>query len=139
NRPDGLTPGLPEHYATIAHRGGVATGLLVESFDGRPIKIEGNPLHPIALGASDPWQQASILELYDPDRRGGVRIRSGGALKASSWEAFEQFWRGRAAGTQVAVLAEPSSSESLRRLRAMLRAGSWYEYEPLSRDNERRG
>src|SRR5690606_29542416 len=49
HRPEGRVPGVPEYYATIAQRGGVAHGLLVESYDGRPIKIEGNPDHPFSL------------------------------------------------------------------------------------------
>ncbi len=46
HRPEGYVPGVPVQYATAMELGGVATGLLVTSYDGRPIKIEGNPLAP---------------------------------------------------------------------------------------------
>ena len=64
--------------------GGYATGLLVESHEGRPTKIEGNPDHPMSLGAASVFHQASILELYDPDRTRTV-LRGG---ETSSWEEF---------------------------------------------------
>src|SRR5207237_4245906 len=67
-QPEGLIPGRPLFYATAMPLGGVATGLLVESHEGRPTKIEGNPLHPGSLGASDVFAQAAVLGLYDPDR-----------------------------------------------------------------------
>ena len=67
-QPEELVPGKPLFYATAMPLGGVATGLLVESHEGRPTKIEGNPLHPGSLGASDVFAQAAILGLYDPDR-----------------------------------------------------------------------
>src|SRR5882762_25107 len=63
-----LIPGRPLFYATAMAIGGVATGLLVESHEGRPTKIEGNALHPSSLGAADVYAQAAILNLYDPDR-----------------------------------------------------------------------
>jgi molybdopterin-containing oxidoreductase family iron-sulfur binding subunit len=66
--PEGFMPGKSYFYATAFTQGGVATGALVESFQGRPIKIEGNDLHPASRGASSAQMQASILGLYDPDR-----------------------------------------------------------------------
>ena len=67
-QPEEIVPGKPLFYATAMPLGGVATGLLVESHEGRPTKIEGNPLHPGSLGATDVFAQAAILGLYDPDR-----------------------------------------------------------------------
>jgi MoCo/4Fe-4S cofactor protein with predicted Tat translocation signal len=67
-QPEEIVPGKPLFFATSMPLGGVATGLLVESHEGRPTKIEGNPLHPDSLGASDIFSQAAVLGLYDPDR-----------------------------------------------------------------------
>ena len=66
--PEQFVPGKPLYYATALTLGGIATGVLVESHLCRPTKIEGNELHPASLGATDPFAQASILSLYDPDR-----------------------------------------------------------------------
>src|SRR5215475_1219680 len=66
--PEELLPGKPIVFATSMASTGYGLGLLVESHEGRPTKIEGNPEHPASLGATDPFQQASILSLYDPDR-----------------------------------------------------------------------
>src|SRR5215467_304443 len=67
-QPEQLVLGKPLFFATAMTIAGVATGLLVESHEGRPTKIEGNPLHPGSLGATDIFAQASVLGLYDPDR-----------------------------------------------------------------------
>jgi molybdopterin-containing oxidoreductase family iron-sulfur binding subunit len=66
--PEEIIPGRPLFYATAMTVGGTAVGLLVESHQGRPTKIEGNPNHPASLGATDLFNQASVLTLYDPDR-----------------------------------------------------------------------
>src|SRR5688572_3912219 len=66
--PEGVVPGKPLFFATAHVHRGLATGVLVESHMGRPTKIEGNPDHPASLGATDAFAQASIRDLYDPDR-----------------------------------------------------------------------
>src|SRR4029079_15680807 len=67
-QPEEIVPGTPLFFATAMAIGGVATGLLVESHEGRPTKVEGNPLHPGSQGASDAFAQGAILGLYDPNR-----------------------------------------------------------------------
>src|SRR5690349_3277820 len=71
-QPENVIPGLPLFYATAMPLHGYARGLLVESHLNRPTKIEGNPDHPASLGATGIFEQASILNLYDPDRAQGV-------------------------------------------------------------------
>ena len=128
-------------------------GLLVTSYDGRPIKIEGNDKHPFSRGKSNAWMQASVLELYDPDRSQSVVRRSHGHPGEQqvyrTWNEFEAFAREHFAelrakgGAGLAVLSESSSSPSLAdmqgRFLAAFPQAQWYEYEPLSRDNEIEG
>src|SRR5438270_9687079 len=83
-QPEELIPGRPLFYATAMPLGGIATGLLVESHEGRPTKVEGNPDHPASLGACDAFSQAAILGLYDPDRSQALSFEG----EISSWARF---------------------------------------------------
>lgn len=83
-QPEVLVPGKPLYFATAFPHNGYAVGVLAESHMGRPVKLEGNPLHPASLGATNTFAQASLLGLYDPDRAQQVRFLDG----PSSWEAF---------------------------------------------------
>ena len=145
HRPEGRTPGVPQRFATSMEIGGAALGLLVTSFDGRPIKAEGNSLHPDSLGALSAVAQAEILQLYDPDRSRRLLLREGGQEYVKDWSEFESFAGERFSGTGagVAVLAGASSSPTLAALHERFLAthpdARWYEYEPISRDNEREG
>ena len=145
HRPEGRTPGVPQRFATSMEIGGAALGLLVTSFDGRPIKAEGNPLHPDSLGALSAVAQAEILQLYDPDRSRRLLLREGGQQYVKDWSDFESLARERfsGAGAGVAVLTGASSSPTLAALRERFLTAHpearWYEHEPITRDNEREG
>jgi MoCo/4Fe-4S cofactor protein with predicted Tat translocation signal len=141
--PEGVVPGKPRHYATAMPMGASTLGLVVTSREGRPIKIEGNELHPASLGATDAWAQASILTLYDPDRSQTV-MRLG---EISTWEAFLAELRGAlgpragSGGEGVYVLSETVTSPTLARqmqgFRKKYPAARWHQYEPIGRDTER--
>src|SRR5437868_13818129 len=83
-QPEEYVPGKPLFYASAMSMRGVAAGVLVESHLGRPTKIEGNPDHPGSLGGTDPFMQASVLTLYDPDRSRSV-VHNG---NISNWDSF---------------------------------------------------
>ncbi len=149
SRPAGQTPGVPTYFASIAEQGGVARGVLVTSFDGRPIKIEGNPLHPGSLGATDTYTQADILQMYDPYRlRQITKGKGDGDGSKPTWDDYLAYAQSKGGELRdnpgaYAVLSEPCSSESLKRLKSGLLSAfpgvKWYEYQPINRDNEIKG
>ena len=131
-----VIPGKAVYYATSMPLGGVSIGLLVESNDGRPTKIEGNPKHPSSLGACSAYEQASVLGLYDPDRSQVVYRDA----KRSSWEDFQVFagphFSDLGDGAGLWFLSEPVSSPSFEAVRShVLRnfpKAKWAEYAPLN-------
>jgi len=156
HRPENRTPGNPVSYATALEIGGMAQGLLVTSFDGRPTKIEGNPSHPLNRGTADLLAQASVLELYDPDRsRGVVKLRGRGGdgpgdeldsmSETITWEKFRSEFTTQIPvdGAGFCVLSEASNSPSLAAMRTKFQEkfpkAQWYEYEAVSDDNVREG
>ena len=144
-QPEGVVPGMPLFYATAMTLGGYAMGLLVESHEGRPTKIEGNPQHPASLGSTDVFAQASILSLYDPDRSQTV-VNVG---EISTWSLFFAALTAALAaqanthGAGLRILTETVGSPTLAaQLRAVLERfpqAKWHQYEPLARDNARDG
>ncbi|MEO5896600.1 MAG: TAT-variant-translocated molybdopterin oxidoreductase [Vicinamibacterales bacterium] len=145
NPPEEIIPGIPRHYATTMPFRRSAYGLIVESHEGRPTKIEGNPAHPSTLGASNSIVQASVLGLYDPDRSQSVLQQ--GAQK--SWNDFVTAWGQLSAahaadgGAGLAILSESFSSPTLARLAAALRTRyprlQWVTYEAVSDENRLAG
>ncbi|HEY3820199.1 MAG TPA: 4Fe-4S dicluster domain-containing protein [Polyangiaceae bacterium] len=120
--PEDVIPGVPSHYTTVMQRRGDALGLVVESHEGRPTKIEGNDAHPSSYGGADLIAQASILELYDPERSTGPRK----AGAPASWDEFEKDLGARLAtydkdqGAKLRLLMPPTISPTVIRMRAAL-------------------
>ncbi len=138
---ENYVPGQKYMYATVTSLAGQAAGLVVETYDGRPTKIEGNPLHPNSLGAATALAQASLLNLYDPDR--SWKVLQGG--NDSSWEKFEAFAKSLnlGDGSGLRFLSESVVSPSLAGLRtAALKKfpkAKWVEYESFQRTEGRVG
>ena len=143
--PEEIVPGIPRYYATTMPFRRSAYGLIVESHEGRPTKIEGNPSHPSTLGASGSLVQASVLGLYDPDRSQSVTMQG----TPKSWNDFVTAWgqlsEAHAAdgGAGLAVLSESFSSPTLARLASELRARyprlQWATYDAVSDENRLAG
>ncbi|MEW6253344.1 MAG: TAT-variant-translocated molybdopterin oxidoreductase, partial [Planctomycetota bacterium] len=130
-QPVNRVPGVPVQYATTFELGGVGTGVLVTSYDGRPIKIEGNPKHPFSRGKTNAWMQASVLELYDPDRSHDV-LRLVGALR-------DRPPAGQAPAGQPPAGQTPSGQPSAGRSRAgqtvRHEVRTWAEFEAFAKSH----
>jgi MoCo/4Fe-4S cofactor protein with predicted Tat translocation signal len=163
-QPEEVIPGRPLYYATAFPMGGFGRGVLVESHEGRPTKIEGNARHPANpgaegfirantpaviypdgtpkyIGATDAWTQASILTLYDPDRSQSPTYQG----QMSSWTEFitalnaEMAKQEAVRGAGLRILTETVTSPSLAALLTELLKkfpqAKWHVYEPINRDN----
>ncbi|MBP8273322.1 MAG: TAT-variant-translocated molybdopterin oxidoreductase [Acidobacteria bacterium] len=136
-QPEDLIPGRPMFFATSMPMGGYAYPLLAENHMGRPTKLEGNPEHPASLGATDLFGQASILNLYDPDR--SRTIMSKGEVK--TWSGFMAVLQNTLntqrgiMGQGLRILTEPISSPSLveqiQQLLTDFPEARWHQWDPV--------
>jgi MoCo/4Fe-4S cofactor protein with predicted Tat translocation signal len=143
--PEDIIPGKPLYFASAHVHGGYATGVLVESHEGRPTKVEGNPEHPASLGATDVFAQASILSLYDPDRSHTVR-RAG---QISTWDRFiqdvtlqverQRITNGAGFRILTETVTSPTLHEQIKDLLKTFPGARWHQYEPVNRDAARQG
>ncbi|PQV64627.1 prokaryotic molybdopterin-containing oxidoreductase family, iron-sulfur binding subunit [Abditibacterium utsteinense] len=143
--PEQVLPGIPLFYATAMPFMGYGLGLLARSNEGRPTKVEGNPDHPASRGRTDVWAQASVLNLYDPDRSQFIR-QSGGS---SDWETFVGLVSSAVAkvrptqGEGLTIVTETLTSPTLlgmmSDIQRQLPRAKWHSYEPVNRDNVREG
>lgn len=144
-QPEEIVPGKPLFFASAMPMSGHTVPVLVKSDMGRPIKIEGNPDHPVGNLGTDLFAQASLLEMYDPDRSQSVTVLG----DVSTWGKFLDALRGpltaqRALnGAGIRFLTGRSTSPTLAsQMRAVLLAlpqAKWHQYEPVNRDNSRAG
>jgi molybdopterin-containing oxidoreductase family iron-sulfur binding subunit len=144
-QPEDIIPGRPLYYATAMTIGGAAAGLIVESHEGRPTKIEGNPDHPDNLGATDVFSQAALLDLYDPDRARAVTNLG----EIRPWPSFLAVLRNALAaqaplqGANLRILTEtitsPTLAAQIRGVLARFPAARWYQWDAAGADNARAG
>ncbi|HLL89672.1 MAG TPA: TAT-variant-translocated molybdopterin oxidoreductase [Tepidisphaeraceae bacterium] len=139
-QPEQLTLGQALYYATAQLHGGYARGTIVEQWQGRPIKVDGNPDHPASLGGSDVWLQASLLTMYDPDRSQTV-MQAG---RTVDWTHFGTAITAdldkvkQNGGSGFRILTETVTSPTLAaQIRSLLKAypqARWHQYDPIGRD-----
>jgi len=143
--PEEVIPGKPLYFASAVVNGGYAQGVLVESHMGRPTKIEGLPGHPSTAGRSDAQMQASILDLYDPDRT-RVTEKNG---QVDSWDGFVGTARGLIDSAKISngagirlltgAITSPTEYDKIQAFIAANPKAQWHQYEATGRDNERAG
>lgn len=121
--PEYVVPGKPVYYASSVGLGLDVVGLLAQSHEGRPTKIEGNPEHSMSQGAANALHQASVLNLYDPDRLKTPLFQKEtstlGAFKKWILEHSAQWRRNRGQG--VAILTDENASPTYRNTLAALK------------------
>jgi molybdopterin-containing oxidoreductase family iron-sulfur binding subunit len=137
---DNRIPGKALYFATAMPLGGFATGLLVESNEGRPTKIEGNPLQSTSLGGTSPLHQAATLGLYDPDRSRAVMYRQ----QLRNWSEVIQVLRRRLTGDKskgegfaivTDTIGSPTLAAQIDEFKKQYPAVKFYRHEPVNDDN----
>lgn len=143
--PEYVIPGIPNHYASVTHRAGEAIGVLIETHDGRPTKIEGNPEHPASRGGTDGIVQASVFNVYDPDRSTGPRKGNDDAKLDEFFTEFTALLAGhdKDKGAKLRFLAPRSTSPSFVRLRKAVMerftGAKFHVYDAASNENSIEG
>jgi MoCo/4Fe-4S cofactor protein with predicted Tat translocation signal len=137
-QPEDLVLGKPMYFATAHPFPTGAIPVLVKSDAFRPIKLEGNPEHPIAKGKSDAFTQASLLDLYDPDRSQFPRFRGEQADFDKFQEGFAKAVAATKTGEGVVFLSETITSPTLagqwKQVQAKYPQAKLVQYEPVNND-----
>ncbi len=143
--PEHYVPGKSVYYATAMSVGNEAIGLLVESHDGRPTKIEGNPAHPSSFGAIKAIHQASVLQLYDPDRLQTI-LHNGVEASLSQFEEWikeDAAYYSENKGEGLVILTETIPSPTYHRLLTLFQEkypkSHIFNYDPINNDTQLQG
>ncbi len=142
-QPQEIVLGKPLYFATAMTLGGVSTGLLIKSNEGRPTKVEGNVLHPESLGATTVYAQGSVLSLYDPDRAQAITVLG----QTSTWTAFigamktfllnKKASKGRGLRFLSEAVVSPSLADQFNELSEEYPEARWHQYEQTGREHAR--
>jgi molybdopterin-containing oxidoreductase family iron-sulfur binding subunit len=144
-QPEELVPGKPLFYATAMPFAGAGAGLLVESHEGRPTKIEGNPDHPSSRGATDLYAQAAILGLYDPDRSttitnlGEIRSFASFVALVQGVISAQQTKQGSGLRILTETVASPTLAAQMDSVLERFPRAKWVQWESVGRHNVREG
>jgi MoCo/4Fe-4S cofactor protein with predicted Tat translocation signal len=144
-QPDGLILGKPQFYATAMPFGADAVGVLVESHEGRPTHLAGNPDHPSSIGGTDVITQASVLNLYDPDRAqtvtnlGEIRAWSEFLEAAQNIALKAKAQNGEGFRILTGTIASPSFAAQIENLLKQIPHAKWHQWEPAGGDGAREG
>jgi molybdopterin-containing oxidoreductase family iron-sulfur binding subunit len=143
--PENAVPGNPLYFATAVPVAGIAEGVLIESHLGRPTKVEGNPDHPASLGATSVHSQASVLDLYDPDR--AKQISQLGVWKR--WEdfqvvlgnEFDPIREQKGAGFRILTetVTSPVLGAQIAAVLSTLPGAKWHQYDAAGPHSARAG
>ncbi|MEQ9401317.1 MAG: molybdopterin-dependent oxidoreductase [Longimicrobiales bacterium] len=134
--PEDITPGVATWYTSVCNGCSAECGIWVRTREGRAVKVEGNPRHPVSQGALCSRGHSTLQHLYNPDRFSSPMVREGGTLRAVSWEEAEQMLADRiqAAGGRTHLIhgqVGPSMRQLLDEFLAGA-GGSRTEYQALS-------
>jgi len=144
-QPEDLVPGKPIFYATAMPLAGYAHPLLVETHEYRPTKVEGNREHPCSLGATDIFAQASIYNLYDPDRSNVVTYKSEVApygkfvIEMQKRVAYHRANGGAGLRFLSGTVTSPTLGSQMKAIQQLLPQSKWHRWEPAHRDGIRGG
>jgi molybdopterin-containing oxidoreductase family iron-sulfur binding subunit len=137
-QPEEITPGVPVYYASTCRECPAACGLHVKTREGRPIKLEGNPVHPVNQGKLCARGQAGIGRTYHPDRfQQPMRRGADGVLQPISWqdaiaELAAEIGRAPAKTWILGGEVGPALSQLIDRFVAAIGAGGRTVYEPFA-------
>jgi MoCo/4Fe-4S cofactor protein with predicted Tat translocation signal len=139
--PEDLILGKPVYFASAFPFASGAIPVLVKSDSYRPIKVDGNPEHPVVKGGSDPFTQATLLDLYDPDRSQHILYRG----ETRTWPAFLAAFRSmladkKSSGGQglyflSATVTSPTLAAQWAQAQKNYPQAKFVQYEPVNRDS----
>ena len=143
--PENAIPGRPSYYATAVPVDGDAQGVIVETHLGRPTKVEGNPDHPASLGATSVLSQASVLDLYDPDRARAITYlgqpRGWSEFVSALRDSVDPLRAGKGEGLRILtpVVCSPTLGAQLEAVRKALPQAKFHQYSASGTHSARSG